>query len=179
MTGPWLLSLGAAALAAPMGLLAMVLACAQVADPAAKPLVEVRESGASAPRPHPAVIQIFADGLIKTLKGERRASQEAINTLLEQLQKLDLFRLDQATFDKEFKAAGEIPAGKRGGSGFITLLMFQDKQPAVQLSLNQPDQFAKSKAVPVRNFVKALHLIRELADPPQPQPNKGQTEPTP
>ncbi|MDZ4657854.1 MAG: hypothetical protein SH868_09795 [Bythopirellula sp.] len=167
MTGCWLFSLGAATLAAPLGLFAVALACAQTAD--AKLLVEVRESGASAPRPHPAIIQIFADGTIKTLKGERRVSQEALTKLLEQLEKLGMDRLGQATLDKEFKAAGEIPAGKRGGSGFITLLLFRDKQPAVQLSLNQPDQFAASKATSVNSFVKALHLIRELADPPQPK----------
>ncbi len=155
--------------AAPIGLRASTCAMAEAAKSPEKPLVEVRESGAYAPLPHPAIIQVYADGRVKTLKRAGRVKQDEVNALMKRLEKLGALKLDQRTLDKEFRQAGEAEASERGGSGFVTLIFALNKRPPVQVSLNQPDQFAKSKAPSVRCFVTALHLIKDFADPPPPK----------
>jgi hypothetical protein len=163
----------AATVAATMGLYARTSTMAEAKKPAEKPLIEVRESGAYAPQPHPAVIQIFADGRVKKLSRERRVKPEEVKSLLKRLEKLGAFKLDQKTLDRQFAEAGEVGASERGGSGFVTLL-FPNQRPPVQVSLNRPDQFAKSKAASVRTFVATLHLIRDFVDPP---PKKTANQP--
>lgn len=124
--------------------------------------IEVHHGGRSQPPPHPVIIRICSDGLVKTGCGEFRVEPARVQKLVEQLERAGAFRLPSGNLQDEVIKAGEVPAGRRGGSGVYTLRLTRGGK-TVEVCLNQPDRYTHTKVRPVQVFQKALNAIREFA----------------
>src|SRR5262245_24258398 len=128
-----------------------------------KPLYEVRHGGYHQQQPHKAVIQVFSDGRVVTLKGVRQADPSELAKLTAQLKGLTLFDLNQKQLDSEIKASGEPPPGTRGGSGVVTLVFHHDTSETM-VSLNRPDAYQNSKVAAAQTFVRSWNALKKFAD---------------
>ncbi|MCS7310930.1 MAG: hypothetical protein NZ741_11990, partial [Armatimonadetes bacterium] len=116
--------------------------------------MEVHEGGGRQAPPHPVIITICSDGLVKTTRGEFLVEPARVQKLVDQLARLGAFRLSSGDLQDEVIRAGEAPAGIRGGSGVYTLRLTRGEK-TVTVRLNQPDMYAETKVRSVRVFQKA------------------------
>lgn len=124
--------------------------------------IEVREGGGCQAPPHPVIISIRSDGLVKTTRGEFRVPAQEVHQLVTHLERLGAFNLPSGDLQEEVIKAGEAPAGVRGGSGVYTLCLTRGDK-SINVRLNQPDSYSETRVKAVRIFQKALHAIRKFA----------------
>ncbi|MCS6949096.1 MAG: hypothetical protein NZ520_01410 [bacterium] len=127
--------------------------------PAAR--IEVHHGGGLQLPPHPVIITIRSDGLVKTVRGEFRVEPARVQKLVDQLERLGAFRLPSGDLEQEVIRAGEPSAAVRGGSGVYTLRLTRGEK-TITVHLNQPDRYPDTKVRSVRVFQKALNTIREF-----------------
>lgn len=125
-------------------------------------LIEVQHGGGLQAPPHPAIIRIYSDGQVKTMRGEFRVDPARVQKLVENLERWGAFKLPSGDLEEEVIRAGEPTAAVRGGSGVYTLRLTRGGK-MVEVRLNQPDRYTHTKVRHVRVFQKALNAIREFA----------------
>lgn len=125
-------------------------------------VIEVREGGGMQPEPHPVLLSIYNDGLIRNRNSEHYVDKKDVEQLIEQIAATKIFEINQTQFDTKLREAGEFDRSFQGGSGVYTISLESDGVTH-RLQLNQPELYSNSTVIPARRFLEVLTMIKDFA----------------
>lgn len=123
--------------------------------------LEIRLGGGREPRPHAVWVTVEADGRVFERSKARKVDPKSVTQLLDFLSISELCNIDQESFDKALREAGEFNKSLRGGTGIYTI-SFTCNGYLHSLSLNRPSLYADSAVPEARNFSTIIALVKQL-----------------
>jgi len=129
-------------------------------QPAIPAVITLTEGGDMQPEPHSSLVQVYEDGTVRTRSGTKQLTPVELRDLLGKLDATGFFELTSESLVQQLREAGQFRQIIEGGRGRIALTV--RRHDAVHcVAFSHPDAYADSSVESIKQFRKALHLVRD------------------